>query len=99
MLLAEQLYARPELRGMAFNFSNELQVTVLELVERTLELLDPNAAFDMTKRRRERDLRSSVVSAEASTNGAGMAASYLSLDEGLRRTIDWYRTMLGKAHG
>src|SRR5206468_2672138 len=36
MLLAEQLHGRPELRGMAFNFSNEIQVTVLELVNRIL---------------------------------------------------------------
>src|SRR5438105_8215862 len=31
MLLAERLAANPDLRGQAFNFSNELQVTVLEL--------------------------------------------------------------------
>ena len=38
MLLAEQLLARPErLRGQAFNFSNEIQVTVLELVNMILE--------------------------------------------------------------
>ena len=36
MLLAEQLAARPELRGQAFNFSNEIQVTVLDLVDRIL---------------------------------------------------------------
>ncbi len=32
MLLAEQLADEPELAGEAFNFSNEMQVTVLELV-------------------------------------------------------------------
>ncbi|MBN1506869.1 MAG: NAD-dependent epimerase/dehydratase family protein, partial [Sedimentisphaerales bacterium] len=36
MLLAERLAVQPQLRGQAFNFSNELQVTVLELVERIL---------------------------------------------------------------
>ncbi|HEY2015955.1 MAG TPA: NAD-dependent epimerase/dehydratase family protein, partial [Bryobacteraceae bacterium] len=40
MLLAEQLYERPELRGMAFNFSNEIEVTVLELVRRILGEMD-----------------------------------------------------------
>src|SRR5205814_3617562 len=38
MLLAEQLAARPELRGEAFNFSNEIQITVLELVQRLLAM-------------------------------------------------------------
>ena len=33
MLLAEQLAAPQALRGEAFNFSNELQVSVLQLVE------------------------------------------------------------------
>src|SRR5688572_4021330 len=32
MLLAEQLAARPELIGQAFNFSNEIQVTVSQIV-------------------------------------------------------------------
>src|SRR6202041_481135 len=32
MLLAERLAEEPALRGEAFNFSNELQITVLELV-------------------------------------------------------------------
>src|SRR6266508_2699036 len=36
MLLAEQLAAKPELKGEAFNFSNATQVTVSELVDRIL---------------------------------------------------------------
>jgi len=39
MHLAEQLAARPELRGQAFNFSNEIQLTVLELVNRILRVM------------------------------------------------------------
>ena len=33
MLLAERLAVDPELRGQAFNFSNEVSLTVLELVQ------------------------------------------------------------------
>ena len=36
MLLAEKLAADPTLRGRAFNFSNEIQITVRELVDRIL---------------------------------------------------------------
>ncbi len=39
MLLAEQLAQRPELYGQAFNFSNEVQVSVLALVERLIALM------------------------------------------------------------
>jgi CDP-glucose 4,6-dehydratase len=46
-LLAERLAERPELAGQAFNFSNEIQVTVLQLVQRLLELMDSNLRFVM----------------------------------------------------
>ena len=36
MLLAECLVACPNFRGLAFNFSNELQVSVLQLVHQIL---------------------------------------------------------------
>ncbi|MCX5998578.1 MAG: GDP-mannose 4,6-dehydratase, partial [Chloroflexi bacterium] len=39
MLLAERLAENPDLRGEAFNFSNETQVTVLELAEQILALM------------------------------------------------------------
>src|SRR5262249_36386604 len=39
LLLGEKLAAAPELRGQAFNFSNELQVSVTELVARILKLM------------------------------------------------------------
>jgi CDP-glucose 4,6-dehydratase len=39
ILLAERLSANPKLRGEAFNFSNELQVPVLELVRRISEIM------------------------------------------------------------
>src|SRR5207249_1572467 len=47
MLLAESLAARPELRGQAFNFSNELQITVLELARRIISLMDSGLEPDV----------------------------------------------------
>ena len=38
MLLAERLAGNAALRGAAFNFSNELQLTVREIVEKILSL-------------------------------------------------------------
>ncbi len=35
LVLAEALAGRPELAGAAYNFSNEVQVTVLDLVGRS----------------------------------------------------------------
>ena len=42
MSLAERLAADPALKGHAFNFSNETQVTVSELVDRILKLMHSN---------------------------------------------------------
>src|SRR5215470_12881877 len=47
MLLAESLAHCPELLGEAFNFSNEVQVTVLGLVERILCLMKSNLRPDI----------------------------------------------------
>ena len=47
MVLAEALAANRDLRGQAFNFSNEIQVTVLELVERLLGLMNSKLEPDV----------------------------------------------------
>lgn len=97
MLLAERLAGDRALMGEAFNFSNEVPLTVRQMVERTLELLDADVAFDMTKDA-VNEIPEQFVSAKRARTELGWRPLF-SLDEGLRRTIDWYRTMLGKAHG
>lgn len=47
MMLAEQLAVRPELHGEAFNFSNELQITVFELVRRILHAMQSDLEPDV----------------------------------------------------
>ena len=55
MLLAEQLRGRPELRGQAFNFSNETQVTVLDLVDRILQTMGSELEPDVRNEADQRD--------------------------------------------
>ena len=45
--LAEALAARSDLAGQAFNFSNEIQVTVLDLVRRILRVMESNLDPDV----------------------------------------------------
>src|SRR5262249_55837429 len=40
MLLAEEVHCRPDLHGAAFNFSNEAQITVLDLVNSILRAMN-----------------------------------------------------------
>lgn len=88
MLLAEHLAENSDLRGQAFNFSNELQVTVLELVERILSMmnseLEPDVRSDATN-----EIRHQYLSAAKARRMLGWQPLF-TLDEGLRRTIEWY---------
>ena len=92
MTLAEALAADTSLRGHAFNFSNEIQVTVLELVARILELmrseLEPDVRNEATN-----EIRHQYLSAEKARRVLDWRPLF-TLDEGLRRTIDWYRGFL-----
>jgi CDP-glucose 4,6-dehydratase len=93
MVLAEALAANADLRGQAFNFSNEIQVTVLELVERLLGLmnskLEPEIRSEATN-----EIRHQYLSAAKARERLGWEPLF-TLDEGLRRTIDWYKDFLG----
>jgi len=95
MLLAERLSARPELRGEAFNFSNELQVSVLELVHRILALMDSDLTPDV-RNEASNEIRHQYLSADKARRILGWSPLF-TLDEGLRSTIDWYRSFFDMA--
>ena len=92
MLLAEKLAADPGVAGVAFNFSNEAQVSVLELVERILALMDSTLQPDV-RNEATREIRRQFLSAARARERLEWAPRF-TLDEGLRRTIAWYRDML-----
>jgi CDP-glucose 4,6-dehydratase len=89
MTLAEALATRSELHGRAFNFSSEQPITVLELVERILSLMDSSVTPDV-RNEASNEIRHQYLSAGAARDQLGWTAKY-TLDEGLQRTISWYR--------
>jgi CDP-glucose 4,6-dehydratase len=93
MLLAERLAADNALTGQAFNFSNESHVTVLELVDRLLELMKSKLEPDV-RNEAMNEIREQYLSANKAREVLGWKPLF-TLDEGLRRTIDWYREFLG----
>ena len=93
MVLAENLSRDPDLRGQAFNFSNEIQVTVLELVERLLALMDSKLEPDV-RSEATNEIRHQYLSAAKAREKLNWQPLF-TLDEGLRRTIDWYKAFLG----
>ena len=95
MMLAERLAENPKLAGRAFNFSNETQVTVLEMANKILALmgsdLKPEVRNEATNEIRHQYL--SAARARLELNWQPLFTP----DEGLRRTIDWYQTFLGQS--
>jgi CDP-glucose 4,6-dehydratase len=95
LLLAQQLHEKPELRGEAFNFSNETPVAVLELVQRILNQMDSPLTPEV-RDEAQHEIATQCLSAEKARRVLGWSPSF-SLDEGLRRTIDWYAESLQAA--
>jgi len=92
MLLAERLSADRALRGQAFNFSNEIQITVLELVQKILSKMGSKLEPEV-QNQASNEVRHQFLSAERARRQLNWAPSF-TLDEGLERTIAWYREAL-----
>lgn len=91
--LAERLAADKNLIGHAFNFSNESQVSVSELVDRILKAMQSDLQPEV-RNEAMNEIREQYLSARKAREVLGWKPLY-TLDEGLRRTIDWYREFLG----
>lgn len=91
--LAEALHQRPELRGEAFNFSNELQLDVRTVASRIIARINP-ALTPQILDEATHEIQHQWLSAEKARTMLDWAPEF-SFDEGLDRTIAWYRSYLG----
>lgn len=94
MLLAQTMAEQPELCGEAFNFSNEIHVTVLELVERILSLMESDLVPDV-RNEATNEIRHQYLSAVKARERLGWQPLF-TLEEGLERTVDWYKRYFEK---
>lgn len=90
--LAECLAQRSDLGGLAFNFSNEIQVSVLQMVERILSIMGSNLTPDIRAEARN-EIPHQYLSAARARNLLDWRPEY-SLEEALRETIAWYRSFI-----
>jgi CDP-glucose 4,6-dehydratase len=95
MLLAEQLAVHPELRGEAFNFSNELQITVLELVRNLLKLLNSDLKPEV-RNEANNEIQHQYLSAAKARQILGWSPLF-TLEQGLDLTIQWYQDYFRQA--
>lgn len=89
MLLAEQLAIRPELKGQAFNFSNEIQVTVREIVESVIRIMGSDIP-PIVLNEASNEIRHQYLNAEKARSMLNWQPLF-NLDQALGITIDWYR--------
>ena len=94
-LLAEKMAENPELRGQAFNFSNESQVTVIEVADKILELMDSRLRPEV-RNEATNEIRNQYLCADKARELLDWKPLF-TLDEGLDRTIKWYQDALGEA--
>ena len=92
MLLAERMAADPALAGHAFNFSNEIQVTVLDLVRKLAAILASPLQPDVLNQA-SNEIRHQYLSAAKAKNTLGWQPLF-TLEQGLARTVEWYKEFL-----
>ena len=91
-LLAEQLATNSSLYGQAFNFSNETQVTVLDLVTQIVEMMGAELK-PIVQNQASNEIQHQFLDATKAKNVLGWTPKF-TLDRGLEQTIAWYENFL-----
>jgi CDP-glucose 4,6-dehydratase len=84
-----------KIHGEAFNFSNEIQVTVLELTNKILKLMKREDLKPRILNEAKNEIKHQYLSAEKSRKMLGWKPKY-NLDSGLKETIEWYKQFFKK---
>ncbi|NIA06544.1 MAG: NAD-dependent epimerase/dehydratase family protein [Actinobacteria bacterium] len=87
--LAQYLHSHPEIAGEAFNFSNEQQISVLELTELLLKLMDKSDLKPQVLSQANNEIPHQYLSAAKAHKILGWQPRW-SLEDGLKETIAWY---------
>lgn len=91
--VAEALASRRELAGQAFNFSNEEPRSVKQVVGRILAIAGREDLQPDIRNEASSEIRDQYLCAKKAREVLGWKPRF-TLDEGLRRTLAWYRDLL-----
>lgn len=80
--------------GEAFNFSNELQLTVLELTKKILRLVNREDLKPVILNEAKSEIRHQYLSAAKARRVLAWKPKY-TFEEGLKETVVWYRKFFG----
>jgi CDP-glucose 4,6-dehydratase len=90
MHLAEQLAENPAVAGQAYNFSNESQLSVLQVVERILQLMRSDLR-PVVLGQANHEIQHQYLASDKARRELGWQPLH-TFEEGLRRTIAWYQS-------
>lgn len=93
IMIAEKMSGNENQRGHVFNFSTEEPLTVLEIANKILSLMDSKLELDI-RNEASSEILKQHLSAKKAREILGWKPQY-SLDDGLLKTIAWYREFLG----
>jgi len=94
LCLAEHLARDRSLIGESFNFGLGLRLTMLELVEKILTMMHRPDLRPVVQNMVDSEIREQYLDPSKAQARLGWTPSY-GMEEGLRRTIEWYRQFLG----
>jgi len=94
ILLAEKMEELP-IQGEAFNFSNELQLNVLDMTQKILAIMGREDLEPIILNEAKGEIKHQYLSAEKAKKVLGWQPKY-SLEEGLKETINWYQEFFKK---
>ncbi|MDD3296609.1 MAG: GDP-mannose 4,6-dehydratase [Candidatus Omnitrophica bacterium] len=96
ILLAEKMH-KLKLYGEAFNFSDENPVSVIDLVKIIYKICGKKANYKILKKAKY-EIKHQYLSSRKARKILGWKPGH-SLEEGLRKTFDWYVEILGTGKG
>jgi CDP-glucose 4,6-dehydratase len=97
MHLARALAEDRSLAGEAFNFSHEVRMTVVELVEKIAQLMGSSITPDILDEASQ-EIRTQFLSTAKARERLGWKPLH-TMEEGLRETVHWYRSYLSSLDG
>ncbi len=89
MHLAEKMES-PEIHGEAFNFSNELQISVLELIKKILKIMNREDLEPIILNEAKNEIQHQYLCAKKAKEILTWKPKY-NLENGLKETIEWYK--------
>lgn len=93
MMLAEKMDNKA-IHGEAFNFSNEIQVTVKGIVEKVIAAMS-SGLEPVVLNQASNEIQHQYLSAKKAREVLGWSPAF-TLDQGMERTVEWYRVFFEK---